>query len=348
MRRERMGAHRGIIAAALSLAVLPALAGGGVWVSNDGTRHEVHGRTLLVGESGDGKVFDVAELADGETRVFGTGVKQIVASRRGDLVTLTRESEAGRHPGLDLECRVDADTCQVITFEDDPDRVLVMAEKVRRCDNGVGDCDEDPVRFGERGTAVFVEKRVDCGDTESCGDIVHLTDDSGADATAFLRHFDGHGMAFIRIDGDLHTMFGEEGVETHDLSELLDGETRIFGSGERQVTAIRTGDEVRLIQEATDEYKGLDDTCVLGRDTCRVLTIEGDPERLILVLAKTGSCAEGESCREINLRFGLGGAADVDVLHFDRDERVIVIDGDTDGASERRMLRRIRVADDEI
>lgn len=100
--------------------------------------------TVLAGDSGvlfvggGGEVFDLADLRDGETRVFGEGERQFTAVREGDRIVLTRDGgEAGRR--IELTCAVGSDTCQVITAADG-EHVALRIEQKRTCEDGDRDC----------------------------------------------------------------------------------------------------------------------------------------------------------------------------------------------------------------
>ena len=64
-----------------------------------------------------GQTFDLADLVDGETRIFGEGEKQVTVTRVGDVVSIDR-AEHGESHKLELKCDVSQDSCQIITFEE--------------------------------------------------------------------------------------------------------------------------------------------------------------------------------------------------------------------------------------
>lgn len=90
-----------------------------------------------------GEVFDLADLRDGETRVFGEGDRQLTGVREGDEVRITRDARSDAKV-LSIRCNVTSDTCQVVT-SDDGDQVAVRIEKTRRCVDGEGDCMTDDI-----------------------------------------------------------------------------------------------------------------------------------------------------------------------------------------------------------
>ena len=173
MRARTIG---GLATATGLLAWAAAAAGQGVWVSNDGKSHVVgvagmHG--IMIDDEG-GERFDLADLRDGETRVFGRGDKQLTARRDGDEVELTRPAR-GKESALRVTCKLSSDQCSVMTFGDDPDKVVVLVEKERVCVNGEGDCDADAdidiVRgFAGHGGARVIMTDLDCTD-EDCEEL---------------------------------------------------------------------------------------------------------------------------------------------------------------------------------
>jgi len=132
---------------------------------------------MFVGE--EGQVVDLADLRDGETRLFGEGDRQMTAERDGDEVRITREAR-GEARELSINCDIARDTCQVITSEDGQE-VAIRIEKSRECDNGVGDCDfhdVDILALGEGSGAhnVFVKRICEGDDCDAAKNIEILTD----------------------------------------------------------------------------------------------------------------------------------------------------------------------------
>jgi hypothetical protein len=157
---------------------------------------------------GEGEVFDLADLLDGETRLFGDGEKQMSATRDGDVVRITREANGETTP-LTIECSVDQDSCQVMTIGDDG-KVAVMIEKTRQCDTSAGDCelhDIDVVAVGDHGAHqnVFVKKICDGDD---CDDSKMIEIVAGG----------GHGRSFswVGADGGAEMVF-VGGPDSHAL-----------------------------------------------------------------------------------------------------------------------------------
>jgi hypothetical protein len=276
MRQGTIGAV--VMAATLVLGGV-ALAGG-VWVSDSGEKHEVGHNAIFL--DGDAEAFDLSDLADGETRTFGSGDEQLTATRNGDSVTLDRPAR-GDEKAITINCELGADSCQVMTFGDDSDKVSVMITKSRTGHGGgLVTIDEDVIGHGD-GTATIVIERIGIGGDDP--DVRNVWVQAGGPHS--------HGLVMA------------DGATTHDLSEMFDGETRIFGYGEKQVMAVRDQDEVTLTRDATDEDDAMSVTCTIGRDSCRVLTFEDDPEKVAIVIEKTRRCVNGE------------GDCDADLLHLE-------------------------------
>ena len=132
---------------------------------------------MFVGE--EGQVVDLADLRDGETRLFGEGDRQMTAERDGDEVRITREAR-GEARELSINCDIARDTCQVITSGDGQE-VAVRIEKSHECDNGVGDCDlhdVDILALGEGHSAhnVFVKRICEGADCDAAKNIEILAD----------------------------------------------------------------------------------------------------------------------------------------------------------------------------
>ena len=85
---------RSAIAAVAMLAAVTAVAWAGdfTWVSSDG------------------ETFDLSQLADGETKRFQAGDRELTATRRGDVVVLARDGEE-----LDATCDLSTDSCRIGT-----------------------------------------------------------------------------------------------------------------------------------------------------------------------------------------------------------------------------------------
>jgi len=203
-----MNRRRGIVGMVLAIAALGCAAvvaaGGGVWVSSDGETHGIHngGRVVLVG-GGDG--FDLSQLAEGETRVFGSGEGAVTVTRRADVATITRAA-AGDSQAVDLRCDLGRDKCRIVTSDTEPERVMIVVQKERTCVDGEGDCAEVSLdgidALPGDGRQITINKVVSCDNPHECKDAEALSD-------RMMRiHVDGElspdHFVFTTADGAAH------------------------------------------------------------------------------------------------------------------------------------------------
>jgi hypothetical protein len=160
-----------------------------VWVAKDAMlAMHGHHEGMLISE--DGEKFDLSDLADGETRTFGDGEKTITATREGDTVTIDREAEGDERP-LKIKCDVEKDSCEVMTFDGEPGKVMIMVKKTRECVHGEDDCEAvvdvtmDDFELGE-GTHAIIRK-IHCDEEGDCE-----------------KFEDVHGVGEIEIHADVH------------------------------------------------------------------------------------------------------------------------------------------------
>jgi len=167
---------RGMALAGLALVLMtaPALAGeGGTWVTDTGSVHAIHSGNAVFMSEDDAERFDLADLRDGETRTFGEGPRSVTVSRNGDEATISRTASGDDVSAINITCRLSDDTCTVLTFPDDPKKVMVAIEKERTCNNGEGDCD---FSFGDHaGAEGHIVVDIEC-DGDDCGEVheMHL------------------------------------------------------------------------------------------------------------------------------------------------------------------------------
>jgi hypothetical protein len=189
----------------LALAAGSTQAGEGKWVSKSGNVHAIHGGNAVFVSDDDAERFDLSDLAVGETRTFGTGSRAVTVSRSGDSVTITRSRSGDDVSSIDITCEVENDTCTVLTFPNDPEKVMVAIERERTCVDGAGDCD---FSFGEAHGAGHVVVDIDC-DGDDCEEFhtMHLqglselnnafaietTGDGGETSKIVIRRVGGHG-----------------------------------------------------------------------------------------------------------------------------------------------------------
>lgn len=180
------------MAVVLLIAGLAATAGENTWVSAEGHHYRIHsGENAFFHEGA--TELDLADLADGETRVIGVGPKQVTVSRSGDEATVTRPANAD-DAELSITCRLSTDSCSVLTFDDDPEKVMIVIKKTRECEHGVGDCEMDVVAMDELGEGmnrIVVTKTVECDEDGDCTE--------AADVTELLHG--GHGMFHVKTAG---------------------------------------------------------------------------------------------------------------------------------------------------
>jgi hypothetical protein len=132
--------------------------------------------------------FDLASLANGETRTFGEGDHAITATRQGDEVVVTYGDDGGRKT---LRCQVGKDSCYAMTLSDDGMAHVVMLDKKSGSDKErtrivLADGDAD-------GNVVTVSGDGD-GDGEPAIHVIRIHDDEGrilrcpeGDATLTLK-----------------------------------------------------------------------------------------------------------------------------------------------------------------
>lgn len=188
----------------LVLAAASTPAEEGTWVTSSGQVHAIHGSKAFFVSNDDAERFDLADLRDGETRTFGSGPGAVTVSRSGDEATITRVGSGDDVSTIDITCRLNDDTCTVLTFPNDPEKVMVAIEKERTCINGAGDCD-----FALGGGEGHIIIDIDCdADITDCSELhaIHLqgladlhdnftveTEDDGNPSRIVIRRIGGIG-----------------------------------------------------------------------------------------------------------------------------------------------------------
>jgi hypothetical protein len=97
-----------------------------------------------------------------------------MVSREGDAITIRRNQPADDDEMIDIVCIADKDECKILTFDENPEQVMIVIQKTRECVNGAGDCDFDLHAIGAHDglTRIRVEKRLDCGeDKGNCQEV---------------------------------------------------------------------------------------------------------------------------------------------------------------------------------
>ena len=202
-----------VVIALLALGIAGSAWGGdekGTWVSDDGHAMAIHsGHAMFISDEG-GENFDLSDLRNGESRTFGEGDKQITATRMDDVVTINRDAR-GDEKALQIKCAVDQDTCQVITFDDDPEKVMIVVKKTRSCINDVGDCDATVDitldRLGNLdGSQVHaIVRKIKCDDEGNCEETEDVVGHGGHGLVEVIADFDGtdpHGNVMILESGE--------------------------------------------------------------------------------------------------------------------------------------------------
>ena len=198
MKQKSLGIF--VVALVAVLCTGPVSAGCAEWVTDDDQTIEIHAHANAMFFDENGESFDLAELRDGETRTFGEGQKQVTVARVGDVVTIVRD-ESEEKSKLEIQCDTGRDTCKVITFSDDPEKVMIMIQKTRECVNGVGDCDDVDIAFdsiGEGGHAII--RTVKCNDA---GDCEHFENVVGGSEVIAIGDYGGqphHKMVIVHSD----------------------------------------------------------------------------------------------------------------------------------------------------
>ncbi len=139
------------------------------------------------------------------------------------------ESDAAN---LELKCTIGRDTCQVVTFEDDPEKVMIVVKKTRECVNGIGDCDAmidvELESLEDGGNVHAIVKKVQCDDAGNCEEFENVIGSSEMKIITDLHHGGPHeNVMVLRTDelgGDQVMLRCPEGDSTVrvDLEEAED------------------------------------------------------------------------------------------------------------------------------
>ena len=109
--------------------------------------------------------------------------------------------------------------------------------------------------------------------------------------------------AVVDLHDSHHNMFiSDEDHESFDLSDLADGESRVIGRGDKQVTVSRSGDEATIHRDAAGDESELNITCQLDRDNCTVISSNDDAEKVFIVIQKSRECVHGEGDCDIMIQ----------------------------------------------
>lgn len=219
-----------------------AAAGENVWVADDGEvikLHSVHAWSI---NADDAEEFDLSDLADGESRVFGEGDKQITVSRQGDEVTISHPPERDGSP-MKIVCELDTDECKLLTFEEGPARTAIIVRKQANC-AGDEDCDHillTELAIGDEPSRIMIRKTIDC-ENEDC-----------AEAEEMVRIGGKKSFATVQVVTDGMTMHDEHDVLVLSGADEAHG-FMVIGDGDEVVLRCPEGDtSMRVSREEADE-----------------------------------------------------------------------------------------------
>lgn len=173
------------------------------------------GQVNMLVVADEGETIDLSVLNDGETRIFGSGDKQLTAVRDGGVVTISRDA-AGADKPLSIQCRLATDVC-LVTTDEDQERVMVKVERKRECVSGVGDCEELDVHVVAPHSGVHSEHQVwvealgDCAgsDCENRTIEVVVSEDNPGEKEIVIIGEDGERHVLVGPGAKRRAFFGE-------------------------------------------------------------------------------------------------------------------------------------------
>jgi hypothetical protein len=159
--------------------------------------------------------FNLADLADGESRTFGEGDHAVTATRKGGEITITLRSDSPKGGKETFTCAVGKDHCYVMTRgEDGKGQVVVLSKS----------------DAGKDGKKTVTTRVVASGDSAGEKNIMVFTPDDG-DENVIIKELEP-GMKWVTSQVDVDDDSGEviihsdgEGmaVVTTDISETEPG-----------------------------------------------------------------------------------------------------------------------------
>ena len=145
--------------------------------------------------------FNLADLANGESRTFGEGDQAITATRYGDDIEVTYQGKKGENKKQTLHCTVGKDTCYAMTLTDEGKGHVVMLSQT--------------ATSGQKGQLKEVKKIVlTGGDTDGKSLMVFAGDGECCAGTGAMVVGDGSGMSWVTATSD-----SEPGVQVMELHE---------------------------------------------------------------------------------------------------------------------------------
>jgi len=258
-----------VIALALALAAWTgAAAGEKVWVTDDGEVINLHAANDWSINADDAEEFDLADLADGETRVFGEGEKQITVSRQGDEVTISHPPKRDGAP-MTIVCDLDSDDCKILTFDEGPSRTAIMIRKTAGCD-GDEDCAHvllTELAIGDGPSHIMIHKTVDC-DGEDC-----------AEADKLIRMGGKQSFSTVQVMTDGATVGNEHNVVLLSGDDATHGFI-VVGDGDEVVLRCPEGDTtMRVGREAADETY----LCPMHSVPLEKVVTTGQPQKIKII-----------------------------------------------------------------
>jgi hypothetical protein len=188
----------------------------------------VIGVSLLLAGSGDkaaGKPqkFNLADLANGESRTFGEGDHAMTATRRGDDIEIAyRTDDGGKAKKQTIHCTIGKDSCYAYTIDSDGKSQVVVLDKSGS---------------GKDGDSKELTKVVLAADGADRKDIMVLADE-GDDDAHFVMSTSDSGITWVTADGT-EAKAGAPGA-TATATTVVTSDSKTGGSG---VHVIKLGDD---------------------------------------------------------------------------------------------------------
>ena len=173
-----------------------------VWVTDDEEQIVIStvGVTSLAADMED--AFDVSDLADGETRTFGEGDRQVKVTRDGDTVTIQHPA---RGNGVrSILCSLLDDVCKILHVDGEPGQTMVMIRKHRTCEGDDENCAQltADVMVEEGSPHVLVRKVVRCDGDGNCEESETESHSALAEAFVTVAAGDAESMKQMIFVGD--------------------------------------------------------------------------------------------------------------------------------------------------